>query len=191
MNMNSPITISKKWNEEWINAKPTAILNYVSVASSLAKLLIDSKSKMVSNWRKVMATSQYEDQLQPYINNNKMGDNYTGKLNQKRSMTESQIIKFENYIFLEKNTMTLIQNQILEQLDQNNPLYPTPRYNGYPKRRIMEMRIGLNATVLPTLKRGDHIGIVPRSWDRYMIRNFNWFFKSIDDTMMDENREMI
>ena len=189
--MHSVTTISRKWNEEWINAKPTAILNYVSVASSLAGLLIESKTKMISNWRKVMATSQYEDQLQPYIDNNKMGDNYTAKLNQKTSMTDSQLIKFKNYIILEKDTMTMIQNALIEQLDQGSLIYAHPRYDGFPKRRSMEVRIGLNAIVLPSLNKGDRLNSIPLAWDYYMINNYNWTFLFPESYRMDENREMM
>ena len=93
--VSSPVQIAEKWNREWIQAKPTAITNYVAIASTLAQKAIDAKQTMIDNFIAVMATTRYEDRLQQYVGTDLMGNAYTGALEAITELTPQQILKME------------------------------------------------------------------------------------------------
>ena len=94
--VSTPEQIAEKWNREWIQAKPTAITNYVAVASTLAQKAIDAKQKMIDNFVAVMATTKYEDRLAQYVGTDLMGNAYRGALEAIDVLTPQQILKMES-----------------------------------------------------------------------------------------------
>ena len=111
--VSTPSQIADKWNREWIQAKPTAILNYVAIASTLAQKAIDAKQKMIDNFVAVMATTRYEDRLQQYVGTDLMGNAYTGALEAITELTPQQILKMETDV-VEKRGLAGQEDAVLQ-----------------------------------------------------------------------------
>ncbi len=98
----TPAQIADKFANEWLDAKADAIINYGNVANSLAQRAINAKEKMIANFDAVMATTKFEDRLQPYVGTALMENAYTQALDAKIAITEAEKLKVEKDVTLKR-----------------------------------------------------------------------------------------
>lgn len=98
----TPEQLSEKFAREWEEAKADAITNYVAISSTLAEKTKNAKAKMIANFTAVMATTKFEDRLEPYIGSQLMGNAYTQAMTAKLAITDAEKLKVKNDIALKR-----------------------------------------------------------------------------------------
>lgn len=94
--------LAEKFSREWLEAKGTAITNYVAISNQLASRTIAAKAKMIENFTTAMAGSKFEDRLEPYVGSALMGNAYNQALTAKTAITEAEQLKVATDITLKR-----------------------------------------------------------------------------------------
>ena len=167
-------TIPDKFEREWLDTKPTAIINYSEIANTLAGKIVASKSKMIQNFLTAISLGKYEKGLNDYIGNDLMGNAFRDGMNAKTKMTDSEKTKiYKGVIRLRELT------QLMEHVASNPQDYiffykAVPKYQGLLQRRNMEISLGVGNTLKLTGIHDASVFNVVFTWANYMAKNLDW-----------------
>ena len=169
----TPAQLAAKFAREWLESKPDAIIGYVAVASQLAARTIASKDKMIANFTAVMATTKFEDRLQPYVGSDLMGNAYTQALAAKIVITDAEQLKVERDITLKRSLAVTIDEVIavyVAQVDSGEVNPPA----GVTNQGLRAMLIqGINANQY-RLSSGSSAQETYDNTKNYMSTNLGW-----------------